>query len=217
MKKIKCLLLILLVFLVVNVKADNKCEKEELTRLKELAKKVEFDYDYKLVNEQVIFSITAINLDDDLKVMIVDDYYSDKYREFKNNSDHSNTIDGFKSGEKVSITIEGFVPNWCSGTRLLTKTIKLPYYNYFYDEDLCRGYEDFKYCKELIDTNITKETFDAQYVLFAESKEVNNNEENNLMNSIWKWVMIIASIIVALAIIAIIVLSIIKKVKKNRL
>ena len=199
MKKIRCLLFVLLVFLTMNVKAVDKCEKDELARLKELAKKVEFDYDYKIVDEHAVFSIKAVNLNSNLNVRIIEDYYGDKYKEFKDNSNHTATLDGFKSGERVVVTIKGFVPNWCSGTTVLTKTIKLPYYNYFYDEEKCKGNEDFKYCKLLIDNNISQKTFDTQYNLYIKNKSVNESKIIPPSNT-WRLLIIIGSIIVILAI-----------------
>ena len=217
MKKVKYLLLILLVFLAVNVKAESKCEKTELTRLKELAKKVEFDYDYTLNNDQVSFSITAVNLNSELKVMIVEDYYLDKYKEFKNSSTHTATLDGFKSGEKVVITTYAFVPNSCSGTTVSTKTIKLPYYNYFYSEEKCKGNEDFKYCKLLINNNVSQEEFNIQYELYLKAKEENNTQEVVPPTNSWRLLIIISSIILVLIVLVIITMVIVRRRKKNSL
>ena len=216
MKKIKYVLLILLVLLTINVKAEEKCEKNELTRLKELAKKVEFDYDYKLIDDKANFSITAYNLNDELKVMIIDDYFLDKYRLFDDNSNHKNTIGNFESGEKVLITIKAFVPNWCSGETLLTKTIKLPYYNKFYSEEKCLGVEDFKYCNKLIDSNIDKSQFDEQYNEFLKSKVV-EEEEKVVKENNWTLIIIIGSIVVALMILVGITMIIVRKKRKYSL
>ena len=178
MKKIKYLLLIILVLLSFNVKAaDDDCEKEEMNRLKELAKKIEFDYDYKLVDGTAVFSVSAINLNDDLKVLIIEDYLTSKYKQFKNDGTGKGTLNDFKSGEKVVITIKGYVANFCSGKTVTTKTVKLPYYNYYYDADKCKGYEDFKYCKQLIDSNITKESYDNEFALYLKNKEAKQQED----------------------------------------
>ena len=130
MKNIKYLLLIIMALFAINVYADDTCDSNELARVKELAKKVEFDYSYVVNDDATInFSIEAVNLNRDLEVVIVEDYYNQKYREFKDNASHSNKLDGFRSGERVVITINAYVPNRCSGKTVLTKTIKLPYYN----------------------------------------------------------------------------------------
>ena len=199
-----------------NVKAEESCAKDELNRLKELAKKVEFDYDYKMVDGIAKFSIKAVNLNRDLKVLIIEDYFMDKYKEFKDNNAHTATLDNFASGEKVVITIKGFVPNRCSGKTVLTKTVKLPYYNYFYDADKCLGNEDFKYCKILIDTNINQTQFDQQFNAYLEAK-ANVPQEVVPQKTNWKLIIIIGSIIVVLAILVAIVSFIVKRRKKNSL
>jgi hypothetical protein len=216
MKKIKYLLLIILVLFVVNVKAEDKCAKEELTRLKELAKKVEFDYDYGLVNDIANFSISVYNLNEELDVLIIEDYYMDKYQRFLDLGEHVGTLDGFKSGEKVTVTIKAFVDNKCAGETLLTKTIKLPYYNYFYDDNICVGHVDFKYCKILLDSNITQTIFDEQYITYLENKENNNKiiipVENN-----WTLIIIIGSIVLVLLVLVTISMIIVRKRRRNSL
>ena len=217
MKKLKYLLLIMVVLLSVNVQATGpECEKEEQTRLKELAKKVEFDYDYKLVNDKAVFSITAMNLNDDLKVLIIDDYLSFNYKQFKDDGTHKGTLSDFSSGERVVVTIKGYVANWCSGKTVLTKTVKLPYYNYYYDAEKCKGNEDFKYCKQLIESNITEESFDNEFALYLKNKETKSSEvEEETKNS--TLIYIIIGIVSGILAIGAIVMIISNTRKKNSL
>ena len=217
MKKIKYVLLILLVLLTINVKAEEKCEKNELTRLKELAKKVEFDYDYELVNGQAVFSINAVNLNEDLKVLIIEDYYSEKYQEFKDSSTHTATLKNFKPGEKVTVTIKAFVTNWCSGKTITTKLVKLPFYNYNYDEAKCKGHEDFKYCKLLIDKDITKEEFDKQYENYLKKGEDTPKQEEEKTKDNTQLYLIIGGVVLSTIAIGLSVRYIIKTKKKNSL
>ncbi len=215
---IKCLLLVILLSLSINVKADSNCDKKELSRLKELAKKVEFDYDYKLVGEKAVFSITAVNLNSDLQVVILDgDEYSGKYKEFANNSEHKATLTNFYSGEKVKITIRAFVPNFCSYEKLTTKTISLPYYNYFYDEEKCQGNEEFKYCKLLIDSNITQTEFDRQFEIYLKNK--NKQEDNPVVkeeDNFGLYITIVA-LVLAVIVVTLIIINVVKRRKKNKL
>ena len=216
MKRIKYLLFVILLLLSFNVKAET-CESSEMTRLKELAKKVEFDYDYKIDGEEASFSINAVNLNEDLMVLIIKNYYAGDYREFK--GDTKATLTGFSEGEKVVITIKAFVPNPCSGNTVTTKTIKLPYYNKYYDEEKCKGNEDFKYCKELIDRNINENEFNKQFELYLKNKEEKQKEEpekkveetNNL------FIFIIVGIVLIIVISTFLIMSIIKRRRKNRL
>lgn len=216
MRKIKCVLLVVLVLLTMNVKAAEKCEKKELTRLKELAKKIEFDYDYKLVDGIADFSITAYNLNEDLEVLIIEDYFLDKYQKFNDNSTHTATLNGFNSGDKVLVTIKGYVANWCSGETVLTKTIKLPYYNYYYDEMKCASTPDFKYCKLLIDSNINETQFNTQYNAYLKAKTV-RNEEKIAKESNWTLLIIIGSIVGILMVLVVVTMLIVRKKRRSSL
>ena len=217
MKNIKYVILALLLSITLNVKADNNtCDLKEFSRLKELAKKIEFDYEFKVVNGVGEFAIHAVNLNKDLKVMVIYDYFNDDYVEFKGTSEA--TVGGFIPGERIAISINGFVANPCSGETVLTKSIKLPYYNIFYDRDRCQGNEDFKYCKELIDNSITQEEFNQQFELYLKNKEAPVKEEEKVeAKDNTTLYLIIGGIVLALAIISILVINIIKRRNKNKL
>jgi hypothetical protein len=217
MKKILMMLFAIIVIFTVNVKAEDNCDPKELSRLKELAKKVEFDYDYELVNGQAVFSINAVNLNEDLKVLIIEDYYSEKYQEFKDSSTHTATIKNFKPGEKITVTIKAFVTNWCSGKTITTKLVKLPFYNYNYDETKCKGHEDFKYCKLLIDKDITKEEFDKQYENYLKKGEDTPKEEEKETKDYTQMYLIIGGGLLSIIAIGLSVRYIIKTKKKNSL
>ena len=217
MKKIWILLFTLMMLFTINVKAEDRCDSKELSRLKELAKKVEFDYDYKLVDGKAVFSINAVNLNEDLKVLIIEDYYAEKYQEFKDNANHTATINNFQPGEKVTVTIKAFVVNFCSGKTITTKLVKLPYYNYNYDEAKCKGHEDFKYCKLLIDKDISKEEFDKQYEAYLNKGEnkVTPVEEPKKDNT--QLYLIIGAVVLSLIVIIVCIRYLINTRKKNRL
>lgn len=217
MRKLKCLLFVLLLFLTINVKATSDCDVKELSRLKELAKKVEFDYDYKMKEGQAVFSINAVNLNSELKVLIIEDYYNGKYKEFKDSATHTATLNDFEEGKRVNVTIKAFVPNWCSGETLTTKSVKLPYYNYYYDEDKCKGNEDFKYCKLLVDKKLTQDEFNKQFDLYLNNSGKNKGSNNNEAKDNTMLYMIIAGSILVVVLITFVVMSIYKRRKKNSL
>lgn len=217
MRKVRCLLLVLLLFLAINVNASSNCDTKELARLKEIAKKVEFDYSYKLDNGKAVFAINAVNLNSEVKVLIIDNYYESKYKEFSDSSTHTATINNFEGGSKVTITMKAFVPNWCSGETLLTKIIKIPYYNDNYDEAKCKGHEDFKYCKLLVDKKLSKEEFDKQFETYLKNQEktekpIDNKDSNN--NQIY---FIIGGVVLIIALTVFVVMSVVKRRKKNSL
>ena len=220
MKRIKYVILValLLVTFNVNAKVSDNCDKNEFARLKELAKKVEFDYDYKMVNGKAIFSINAINLNRDLKVLIIENYYNQKYKEFKNDGNNRGSLDGFSEGERVTVTINAFVPNWCSGKKVYTKTVKLPYYNKYYSEEKCKGNEGFKYCKQLIDTNISEKTFNSELTSYIRSREKSEVKSNEKENNTLKYIIIGGiSLVVAIGAATLVIHNVSRIRKKNSL
>ena len=200
MKKI---VLIILLLFTINVYAGN-CDSNEFKRLKALAEKIEFTYDYDIKKDEntgyeyADFSVTAVNLNKDLKVMIIYDYYKDQYSEFLYNKDLKSTLNGFVSGENVKITFKAYTSNDCSNKTILTKNIKLPYYNYFYEEDFCKDNKSFKYCNILIDKDINYNDYINAKNTYLSSEEENNVEritEKNNSNYIYIIVGIISLIV----------------------
>ena len=217
MKKVGYLLFVLLLFLTINVNAASDCDSKELVRLKELAKKVEFDYTYKLENNKALFSINAVNLNQELKVLIIENYYEGKYKEFKDNTTHTATLNNFEGGSKVNITIKAFVPNWCSGETLLTKIVKIPYYNDSYSEEKCKDHEDFKYCKLLVDKKLSQEEFNKEFETYLKSKNKNEKSIDNETSDNTTLYLIIAGVVLIIVLTTYVVMSVFKRRKKNSL
>ena len=224
MKKILFIFITFLLLLSVNVHADDTCTKEELARLKELAEKVEINYDYEFkevkqngeILKYPIFSLTATNLNRELKVLIIENYLEQKYKEFKDGDKTTATIKDFKEGDKINITIKAFVPNKCSGKTVGSKTIKIPYYNRYSKEDICKSYPEFKYCSEFTEKIVTLNEFNNEMARYMITKSVEQKIDVESEES-WSLLMIIASVVGFLIIIVIITTIIVKKRRKNSL
>lgn len=219
MKKVKYLLITFIVLFTINVKAS--CSTEEMNRLATLAKNVEFTYDYKLENlsdesgtyEYANFSITAYNLNKEVKVLIIDDYYLSQYQEFKYTDNKIYTLSNFSNNEKVLITFKGLTTNDCSGTTVYTKTINLPFYNSYANEESCQEYPDFKYCKTLLNDRISYETFMTEMDKYIASLKNDDNPSNDKSGIDYK--SLIIGIVIVLTIILVITLYVMR-IKKER-
>lgn len=228
MKYIK-LLLLLTLFFCINIEVNAACDPNVLKDLKEIAKKVEFSYDYTVRTETnsdegtfiiVDFDIMAVNLNENIKTLIIDDYYMDDYKEFKYNKSKQYTLKGFSSGEKVNVTFKAWVNNECAGETVYTKTISLPYYNTFRDREECILYPDFKYCKdEIVNSLISNNMFMNEFEKYLNNDkndeviEENPKTEKNYSEYIGLAIIVI---IIAMAIM-LIVLKIVKERKKKEL
>lgn len=229
MKRIICGLLVIFLLLIIDVYADEICTNNEISRLKELANKVDIHYEYDIKKENVDgeeyvdynFKLVASNLNSELKVIIPEDYYMLKYREFKYNESKTFTIENFNMGEKVTVEIRAFSNNECAGRVLLTKTISIPYYNSMYESDECKGFEDFIYCKnELTDKEVTFDEFYNKLEEYKKNKKT-NEEGNNIPaneqkgNNIYLIIIIILMMFVIGYFIYVYIKKILKKKKEN--
>ena len=213
MKYIKYLVIIFIILLNVNVYAS--CDTKELSRLKEKANEIQFSY--KLVEGTdrngelyITFDVTASNLDPELRALIIEDYYLDDYREFKYNDTKETTLHYFSPGDKVQVTIKAYVKNDCSGTTILTKNVNIPYYNYFYNSDLCKENPDFDYCKvKVSDKKITNADFINKY--YDAEEEESDKEISTVSDINYKALMIVAVVIIVAIIIVVIVVNYEKK------
>ena len=181
MKKI---IFVMICFIELNVLALN-CSNEEIDRLKNLADQIEFKYDYQIKEEKnnddnykyAEYTITAKNLSDSLKVFTSYDFEKGVNFEF-NNASSVDTLGGFSEGDNIKIYTEAYEDNGCLGNLVLTKTISLPYYNKYYDEQLCQHNQDFKYCAIMIDNKIDDDIYNSELVKYQEIKE-NNGQKNS--------------------------------------
>lgn len=207
--------LLLICFGCINVSAIEECTTSELNRLKELANNVSFQYEYEIENvkftandedtyQEVSYTITAINLPNDVFVNIVNDPENRRFT-----ADNS-VISNFFNGERVRLEFIAYTANLCSGNLLLTKTLNLPFFNLYSLRDECLEYPDFEYCSQTGNYNITNADFlEAleEYKNNLQEEEPNQIIENK--SFLEKYYIYI--LIVVLVIILVIVFLIIKK------
>ena len=218
MKKIKYLLPMLLLFITINVKAIDKCTTEEMNRLNELAKNVQFKTDYEIIevtkdSEDDVkgnfaqYKIQIINMNNDLKIAFRES--DDDELIYVNPTEMEEY--SFYGGRKIEFQIFSYTTNLCTDELLRTEKINLPAYNYFYakNKEECKKYPEFKYCKEFLDDNNSK-TYEE---MNKEFKEYLNNEENVGSFLEHNYIYIIIGIVII--IIAVVLVFVLKKRKKK--
>lgn len=181
-------LLFIIIMVVFNVKAITleECTTEKMNALKEIANKMEFNYTYEMKEKDgekyPEFTINATGLHEDIKTLIINDFYSLDYKEIKNNNGKG-TITGYGEGETVTITMKAYTPDKCSTKTVAVKQVKLPYYNQFYDKEFCLTNPNFKYCDEFTDTKITIEQYNREKNKYLEEQKteepVTEKEQDN--------------------------------------
>ena len=183
MKRIILIMGLLLAFTNVKAANDDTCKREELNRLKAVAKQIDFSYEFHEQKDDQgnvtggTFDIILNNVSTEVKPLIIYSWMSMNYDEFVPDKDGMATSkrfnpDGYDPGNTVRITVKGYVANPCAAKDLLTKTIRLPYYNIFKNRGECYSHPKFKYCqKTFLETKITEERFLSEYEKYLKSLE----------------------------------------------
>ena len=226
-KKTIFILLFLIIIINFNVKAAGVCTNDELARLKKIAEKVDFSYDYEIielksengyVTKFAEYTIKAVNLNPEINALIIKNIYTNNVMKFERKSDNTAVLGTFHDGDKIVITIEAYVKNECSGKKLLTKTIKLPYYNSNSQDPLCEVYSYCDGCDEFseIDYNSVEKFENAlQECITKENKQEaeKQNKNDEVKEEDHSKIIIISG--AAILVIAVSVVIIIKIKKKN--
>ena len=221
MRIIKYLVIILIICISINVKAINlhQCQNEELKQLTELANQVQFKPNYTLseksvegegvINVEAIYNLELLNDNSKLKY-----YYVDNNTKEEVTASSLNEIN-FYGGQTISIQIYSKTLTVCTNKILKTEVIKLPKYNMFYydNKEQCQKYQEFKYCKEFIDTGIS---YSEMEDLFDEYIKANTTtEENNFIKDNKYYIIGILSMVLIIIGVSIIVIN--NKNKKEKI
>ncbi len=137
------------------------CPFEELAEYKDMAANITTSYDY-IGADDITFSVTLTNLKSDL--YIVDTLNDNNYMY---RSDEM-TISGYKPGQVVKYNV--YTTNGeCNGKLLYTIIVNLPYYNKYYNDVLCEGISDYKYCRKWANVNLEYNDFEKAVLQYKQS------------------------------------------------
>jgi len=183
MKRIILIISLLLAFTNVKAANDDTCKREELNRLKAVAKEIDFSYEFHEEKDEngVVtggkFDIILNNVSKEVKPLIIYSWLNMRYDEFvpdKNGMATSKSFnpDGYEPGNNIRITVKGYVANPCAAKDLMTKTVKLPYFNFYKGTGKCKIYPKFKYCQNnFLENHITQERFDSELEKYLKAFE----------------------------------------------
>ncbi|MDO4963429.1 MAG: hypothetical protein Q4E75_04990 [bacterium] len=146
--------------------AYNGCEYNKVSRLKSVVQNISISYDYRIVNNDVVFDVTISNLTKD--IYLYDSYFNKNYY----GVDGEITIENYD----INKNSYSFYSNLedCYGTFLGKKYVVFPSYNKYYEDDLCKGIEDFGLCKKWTKVSYSYEEF---VKLVSEYKNTPKKEE----------------------------------------
>ena len=217
-RKIKLgLIFIIIFFISLQVNAVQSCTDNEMERLRELAKNVNFQINSKIEegNELIdsetkkyiynSYDIKIINFDSDLKIK----YKNEQIGENTLTSE-TTSINNLDEDSEITFYIYSYTDNLCTDKILRTVKVDLPIYNVYYhtNKEKCEKYPDFKYCKKYLD--VTTKDFseiDKEFDEYIESNDTVNGDKTN------RNIYYIIGAVVAISLIVILLIFIKKKKK----
>lgn len=129
------------------------CTASEQAEISAFSANVTIDYEITMASDGPVFYITLTNLTEDM--ILIDKKNLKSYQNFK------------PTGSELTIRTTGsgdydidIYSKKCK-SRITTKTVRLPRYNYFYDDPLCEGLSSYKQCQRWSGYNESRETFES--------------------------------------------------------
>ena len=211
-----------------TTKAADSCTYKEQQALNKEAKNININYD--LVNkldeapkDQIIstrdyyyLQVTIVNLTDDFNIKITNNIDNEEKNFYS--SDAVDNVISFKNEYSDVVTykinINAQTEN-CTKT-INTKSLTVPKFNTFYKSGLCVYIPDYKYCQELISTNLDDNKIGSAITKYYNQVNSEKSETDTSKKSILPKILLYCGIGIGSAIIiGLIVYLISKKVKKG--
>lgn len=162
------------------VKAQEvQCPYDEQLRLREIAAAITFSFEFVDYELSSGFDVYAKGMTKDIFIKeenapVYFNYYEDA-QEIKNI--------GFSPGTTHRLDFYATVETKCPDYKIMSRYLQIPYYNYYSEHPLCKGYEKYDLCQKF--SNIytlieDAEDFETRMNAYIDSlKSKNNNDLNN--------------------------------------
>ena len=183
MKKIWLLILMLILPVTVFARANTKCDYSLVSKLKKYASNVNIIYDYKIDNNDALFTVTINNIVPDIYIL---DEVSGKTYTYESTNNGELVIPNIKGIKKLKYKILSR-NGGCADELLLTHYITLPVYNKYSADPLCEGLENYKLCYTFLDTDITYDEFKEKIEAYKNPKKAEVPEEKTKINKKSDW------------------------------
>ena len=198
MKRIIIILILILLVPTVKVKAIS-CDYNELARLKKLASNVNISYDYIEQDNDVTFTVTLNNLNDELYFVDMTDYQTYNYEK------EEIKISGYRSGQTVRYVF--YASDSSCQEALYTTRVSFPSYNPYYKDVICEGVENFSLCQKWSSQNLSYESFLNKVQAYKDSLKIDDNEEPTPTVSETSWIQLVIGFLLDYYIVIVIILA----------
>ena len=211
-KNIKYILFVVFMFVFIN-NVNAECSYQDRKDLLERAKEVEVFFEPDLNNKYFTFNL--YNLDNDLYVDIVNGKTKESKLVYSYDlvDNHYSFIDNNIS-DIITYRVNIYSSNSeCYGNKMTTKTVVKKIINNYYYMDICKGIEDYTYCKPLLNNkfSINDETIRKNISKYRDSLNVKKDDKTvnkfgikdliNILKKYWYVVLIIVCISIGLIVV----------------
>lgn len=189
MRDLKIKLIALAILLIpFNVKAFDFCDIDKLAKYRKLASNINISYTYQELESSAVFTIKLSNIYPGILVTSDSLDHGITY-----NSNPSNPgeyeIKNVEDGASYTFNVYS-IDEECNDDVLKSYYIKIPDYNPFYKDKLCKGNEEFRLCKKWLKHSTSYESFVKQINEYKQTKNVSKEDlktkENN--NPFWEFI-----------------------------
>jgi len=146
------------------------CDSGIKSTQKILASNVNFDLDYRINSNKATFSLTVTGLNDNLYIT------DEKGKVYYGNKDGILIINNLSSG-KNKYYIYSKAYSFCSFGTLLTRTVNVPTYNPYYDDELCNNHKSSDLCSRWNNLNLTYDEF-KKAILKIEKEQQSDKKDD---------------------------------------
>jgi len=157
----------------VNAYTYGGCEYSKVSRLKSLVSNVNLSYDYYISDGKAYFNVTINNIVPE--IYFIDSKTLKRY-DFTNTNDGEITITGYNNQDGI-YKFYSNLPE-CNGIKLGNKFYSFPYYNSYYDTDICRKNSSYTLCKKWKKVTISYQELEKKINTYNEQKKENEQPGN---------------------------------------
>lgn len=140
------------------------CTYEIKAELRNLASNVNFNLDYDIVNDEASFKLTITGVDSGLYVVDDDNHRYDGGQDI--------VINDIKGGTKTKYRVRSVYYDACINKDLYVKSISTPYYNRYYNDDLCLKHKNSDLCYRWCSTDMSYDDFKKRIAILERETPV---------------------------------------------
>lgn len=181
----------LLVVKAEGITSNPNCTMEEQQRLRQIVNATKISYEFKEYQNydgttNKAYKLTINNFTNDFYI-----WNEERGLYITYNGSNIAYIDGLMPNTTYQLPFYASNNSPCSDSIIMTKLAYLPPYNYYSEDPLCKGYEDYELCRKYSPISIgSYEEFVSRmqdYIKKQKPNDNNNNEEEKPTNGISLW------------------------------